>query len=270
MGEAVDLLEQLPLCMRVLNAAHAVLMDGVRGQGKSPGTFRKIPNWIGPPGCSVDEARFVPISPEKLPDAMKGWETYVHAQTPDRLVQLALLHAEFEALHPFLDGNGRLGRMFVPLFLFSIGLLQSPMFYISAYLEARRDEYYEHLLAVSRDNDWTGWCVFFLTALIEQAKENHAKARAIVDLYQTEKERIVELSRSHYAIRALDFFFHRPIFSTSSFIETTGIPKTTANRMLAAFQKGGLLSVFRSAEGRKPAVLAFNALLEIAEGANIS
>jgi Fic family protein len=160
--------------------------------------------------------------------------------------------------------------MFVPLFLFSIGLLQSPMFYISAYLEARRDEYYEHLLAVSRDNDWTGWCVFFLTALIEQAKENHAKARAIVDLYQAEKERIVELSRSHHAIRALDFFFHRPIFSTSTFIETTGISKTTANRMLAAFQKGGLLSVFRTAEGRKPAVLAFSALLEIAEGADIS
>ncbi|MCJ7594438.1 MAG: Fic family protein [Desulfobacterales bacterium] len=101
---------------------------------------------------------------------MGRWERFIHANAPDKLVQLALLHAEFEALHPFLDGNGRLGRMFVPLFLFSIELLRSPMFYISAYLEARRDEYYERLLAVSRDGDWTGWCVFFLKALTEQAR----------------------------------------------------------------------------------------------------
>jgi Fic family protein len=266
MGKAVSLLGELPLCLRVLKQAHAVLMEGVRGQGKSPGAFRKIPNWIGPPGSSMDQARYVPISAEKLPKAMDNWENYIHAQTPDKLVQLALLHAEFEALHPFLDGNGRLGRMFIPLYLFSIKALQSPMFYISGYLESRRDEYYERLLAVSRDGEWTNWCLFFLTALTEQAKENHSKAKLILNLYERKKERIIELTRSQYAIRALDFLFNRPVFTVPAFASETAIPQTTTKRMLAAFQGNGLLRELRPAEGRKPAVLAFSALLNITEG----
>jgi Fic family protein len=143
------------------------------------------------------------------------------------------------------------------------------MFYISAYLEARRDEYYERLLAVSRDGDWTGWCVFFLTALTEQAKENHGKAEAILGLYEKEKTRIMDLTRSQYAIRALDFLFNRPIFAASIFAAETGIPGTTAKRMLKTLYDDGLLRELRPAEGRKPAVMAFGALLNIAEGAKI-
>ena len=153
MRRAVELLNDLPLCQRVMKEAHRILMEGVRGRGKAPGEYRRVPNWIGPAGCSIEEAKYVPISSEKLPRAMDRWERFIHANAPDKLAQLAILHAEFEALHPFLDGNGRLGRMFVPLFLYSIKALQSPMFYISAYLEARRDIYYERLLSVSRDND---------------------------------------------------------------------------------------------------------------------
>jgi len=160
-GRAVELLKELPLCHRVIREAHSILMEGIRGKGKAPGEYRKIPNWIGPPGAPIEKATYVPVSGDKLPSAMGRWERFIHANAADKLVQLALLHAEFEALHPFLDGNGRLGRMFIPLFLFSTGLLRSPMFYISAYLEARRDVYYERLLAVSRDGDWTGWCVSF-------------------------------------------------------------------------------------------------------------
>jgi Fic family protein len=111
----------------------------VRGHGKSPGLYRKIPNWIGPKGCRVEEARFVPINAGKLPEAMSCWEKYIHEDTPDRLIQLSLLHAEFEALHPFLDGNRRLG-MLIPLFLFQAKIIQQPIFYISAYLETHRDE----------------------------------------------------------------------------------------------------------------------------------
>ena len=110
---------------------------------------------------------------------MSAWERYIHEDTPDRLVQLAVLHAEFEALHPFLDGNGRLGRMLVPLFLWQHSLIRAPMFYISAYFEARRDSYYDGLLAVSRDDDWTGWCRFFLEAVRAQAEENLAKTQGI-------------------------------------------------------------------------------------------
>jgi Fic family protein len=269
MGRAVELLNDLPLCQRVLKEAHQVLLEGVRGKGKAPGEYRRIPNWIGPPGCTIEHAKYVPVSSERLPAAMDRWERYIHTDAPDRLVQLSMLHAEFEALHPFLDGNGRLGRMFVPLFLFSIKALRSPMFYISAYLEARRDEYYERLLAVSRNGDWTGWCVFFLTALTEQAKENHGKAAAVLGLYEKEKARIMALTRSQYAIRVLDFLFNRPIFAASTFAAETGIPGTTAKRMLKALYDDGLLKELRAAEGRKPAVMAFGALLNIAEGAKI-
>jgi Fic family protein len=119
MSRAVELLKELPLCQRVIREAHSILMEGVRGQGKAPGEYRKIPNWIGPPGSPIEKATYVPVSSDKLHSAMSRWENFIHENAPDKLVQLALLHAEFEALHPFLDGNGRLGRMFVPLFLFS-------------------------------------------------------------------------------------------------------------------------------------------------------
>jgi Fic family protein len=118
MRHAVELLEELPLCQRVIKEAHRILLNSVRGHGKAPGEYRQIPNWIGPPGCLIEEARYVPISADRLPEGMSTWERYIHEEVPDRLVQLAIIHAEFEAIHPFLDGNGRIGRMFVPLFMF--------------------------------------------------------------------------------------------------------------------------------------------------------
>ncbi|MGQ0446716.1 MAG: Fic family protein [Beijerinckiaceae bacterium] len=123
LNEAIRLLNELPLSQRLIRGAHKVLMQGVRGHNKSPGEYRRIPNWIGPEGSTIERARFVPCGADRLPQAMDEWERYLHAAAPDRLVQLAIVHAEFEAIHPFLDGNGRLGRLLVPLFLFSQGLL---------------------------------------------------------------------------------------------------------------------------------------------------
>ena len=265
MGRAVELLKELPLCQRVIKEAHSILMQGVRGQGKAPGEYRRIPNWIGPPGTPMEKATYVPISGDKLPSAMGRWERFIHADAPDRLVQLALLHAEFEALHPFLDGNGRLGRMSVPLFLFSIEMLRSPMFYISAYLEARRDEYYERLLAVSRDGDWTGWCVFFLQALTEQARENEQKASTILNLYERERDRILDLTHSQYAIKALDFLFYRPIFSASTFYTEANVPEHSARKILKILRENAFFKILRETKGRQPAILAFRELLNIAE-----
>lgn len=269
MGHAVESLKALPLCQRIIKEAHAILMQGVRGQGKAPGGYRKIPNWIGPPGTPIEKATYVPIAANKLPSAMAGWERFVHEDAPDKLVQLALLHAEFEALHPFLDGNGRLGRMFVPLFLFSAGLLRAPMFYISAYFEARRDVYYERLLSVSRDADWTGWCVFFLEALTEQAGENQDKASKILNLYNSERDRVTDLTRSHYAIKAIEFLFARPIFQTSSFVLEAGIPEHTAKKMIKTLRDSGMFSVLKAAKGRQASVLAFRELLNISEGREV-
>ena len=269
MGEGERMLGELPICQRVVRAAHRVLLSGVRGEGKSPGEYRRVPNWIGPPGCTKDEAVFVPVGADKLPAAMSAWERTMHDEAPDRLVQLAILHAEFEALHPFLDGNGRLGRMLVPLFLWQCGLIGQPMFYISAYFEARREAYYEGLLAVSRDDDWTGWCRFFLEAVRAQAEANLAKARGILELYEAMKGRVAEVTRSRYAIHILDWIFERPIFNSGSFTAKAEVPDRTARRLVAAFGDDGILQVMRPGDGRRGAILVFPDLLDIAEGRDV-
>lgn len=184
-------------------------------------------------------------------------------------MQLAILHAEFEALHPFLDGNGRLGRMLVPLFLWQRGMIRQPMFYISAFFEARRDLYYEKLLAVSRDDDWTGWCGFFLTAVQTQAEDNLKKTQGILTLYERMKRELPELTRSQYAVRALDWIFERPIFKGSSFVSGAGIPAPTARRFLKLLRDESILQDLSPASGRRAAVLAFPALLNIAEGREV-
>lgn len=266
LSEATRLLDELPLSQRLIRLTHARLMQGVRGRNKAPGEYRRIPNWIGPEGCTIDQARFIPCSADTLPDAMSAWEAYIHAPALDALIQLAIVHAEFEAIHPFLDGNGRLGRLIVPLFLKSKGLLSAPNFYLSEYLEAHRDEYYDRLLAVSRDGDWIGWCAFFLRAIIEQAGTNQAKAQAIHALYTAKKDLMVEATRSQYGVRALDWFFSRPIFRTSDFVAMADIPEPTAKRILRLVRENGLLREIRPASGRRPAVLAFPDLLNICEG----
>lgn len=262
---AVDLLEELPLCQRVIKETHRILLSSGRGRGKAPGEYRRIPNWIGPPGCTIEQARFVPISADKIPEAMDQWEAYIHSETPDRLVQLAILHAEFEALHPFLDGNGRLGRMLVPLFLHHVGLIHTPMFYISAFFEQHRDEYYERLLAISRDDDWTGWCEFFLKAIMAQAIENQQKTADILDLYERKKTEVLDLTHSQYAIHALDFLFAHPFFKSTDFSNKEEIPTPTAKRIITALRSQGILRTIREASGRRPAIYAFEELIEITD-----
>jgi Fic family protein len=269
MRHAEELLKDLPLCQRVIKAAHAVLLDGVRGHTKAPGEYRKIPNWIGPPGCTIEEARYVPVSAAELHDTMGTWERYIHADAPDRLVQLALLHAEFEALHPFLDGNGRLGRMLVPLFMAKNGLLRAPMFYISAFFERNRDEYYERLLAVSRDGNWTAWVAFFLKSVIEQAHENQQKAQAIHVLYDATLHRIADLTHSQYAVHATEFLFRSPIFKASDFYRAKSLTPASGHRILNILHKKEFFHEIRPASGRRPAVVAFKELLNLAEGRDI-
>jgi Fic family protein len=200
---------------------------------------------------------------------MAKWEKYLNSTQDDLLVQLAIAHVEFEALHPFLDGNGRLGRMLIPLFLYHKKLLSAPTFYVSEYLEARRDEYVERLLAVSRDNDWTGWCQFFLKAILKQADSNINRAKAILALYETKKQRITELTKSQYAIRALDFIFDRPAFKSSDFVKYSKIPKPTARRIIRVLVQNDLLAVWRESSGRQPAILGFTKLLNVAEGKSV-
>lgn len=264
--EATKLMGEVPLSQRLVKATHRVLMDGVRGRNKSPGEYRRIPNWIGPEGCTIEQARFVPPGADRLEAAMADWEAYIHAEAPDRLVQLAIVHAEFEAIHPFLDGNGRIGRLIIPLFLYAHGLLSLPNFYLSEYLEANREEYYDRMLAVSRDDDWSGWVAFFLRGITAQADANTRKAQAILALHQEKRDWVVEITHSQYAVRALDWIFQRPLFKTPDFIESAQIPAPTARTLIRAFRDHGMLRELVPAAGRAPATYVFSELLNIAEG----
>lgn len=259
-----------PLSQHLLRQAHSVLMEGVRGRNKSPGQYRRQQNWIGEYQCPIEQASFVPIPQVQLAQGMDDWERFLlRTDIPDPLVQLALAHVEFEALHPFEDGNGRLGRMLIPLFLYSRRLLSAPHFYVSAYFEQRRDEYLGRLRAVSGDGDWTAWCQFFLEALRSQAIENEGKARAVLALYEQVKVQVVETTHSQHAIRAVDFLFQTPIFKGPDFTIGADIPKPTATRILGLLRDTRLLLTLREGRGRRPGFFAFRALLNIAEGREV-
>jgi len=268
---AIDMLKEIPLSQRLVRDSHEVLMQGVRGYNKAPGKYRRLPDtcWIGPPGSTIETARYIPCPVKELNSAMDALESYMHEGAPDTLVQLAIVHAEFEAIHPFLDGNGRMGRLLVPLFMFTKELLSSPSFYISEYLESHRNEYYDGLLAVSRDNDWTGWCAFFLTALTEQALAYQQKIHYLLKLYDERKELIVEATHSQYSGRMLDWICTRPIFQTTDCVKNSDIPEPAARHILRVLRDRGLLKEMIKARGRRPATLAFTDLLNIVEGPHV-
>jgi Fic family protein len=267
MRSCVTELAQKPISQHLLRSAHSRLMRGVRGRDQMPGSYRVEQNWIGTKGCKIEEAGFVPVPIEHLQSGMDRWEQYLRSDSElDVLVQLAILHVEFEALHPFKDGNGRLGRMFLPLFLYERKLLCNADFYMSAYLEANRDEYQDRLRAVSRDDNWTGWCEFFLKAIFAQARENERKARQILELYDRVKVEIAKLTRSQYAISTTDFLFENAIFQGPAFTSDSGIPKPSANRILMLLRDHHILATVQEGKGRRPGIFVFRELLNIAEG----
>jgi Fic family protein len=244
-------------------------MDSVRGQNKEPGQFRKDQNWIGSRGCTIEEATFVPSSPLQLLDHLEDWEKYLHYEDFDTLVQAAIVHAQFELVHPFKDGNGRIGRLLIPLFLFSKEVLVAPMFYLSAYLELHRDKYYGALQSISQEGNWNGWIEFFLEAVTSQALDNSKKVRSIMALYEAMKEKIRDITHSQYSIQILDAIFERPIFQTSDFVRSTKIPKQTAMPLLRQLRDENILTVLRKSSGRRPGIFAFPELFNIAEGQKI-
>lgn len=270
MTAAVEKLMKRPLCLNLIKELHAILLESVRGRNKSPGEFRKIQNYIGPAGCSMQEATFVPPSPDKLPSALDNWEKYLHFDEKDQLVQLAVVKAQFEIIHPFLDGNGRLGRMLIPLFLYARGLLSNPIFYMSAYLEEHRDVYYGRLRAITENGDWNGWIAFFLSALIEQAEHNTKTVRAIIDLYGRLKDKIVTLTHSQYAIQVLDAIFSQPIFRSTQFQQLAKIPtRPTTMLILRKLGEADILKVLEKGKGRRPALMAFPGLINLVEGKSV-
>ena len=261
--EATVELESRPISLNMIKKIHSILLDSVRGQYKRRGEFRQKQNWIGSPSGSREDATYVPPKPGQIMNLMTNLEEYIHQQEKDELVQLAIIHAQFELIHPFLDGNGRVGRILVPLFLYEKAILHEPMFYLSSYLEKNREEYYKCLGNISKNNDWNSWVVFFLEAIIEQANSNKEKVKAILDLYEDMKGKVREVTQSQYSIQVLDAIFENPLFKRSDFINRTEIPKSSAERILKSMLNAGLLTIKRQAKGRRPALLEFKNLLEI-------
>jgi len=256
-------LTEIPISLRLIRRTHSVLMQQVRGENKAPGEFRRIQNWIGAPGSTIENARFVPPDVSTMQESLSNWEKYIHFEEKDPLVQLAIVHAQFEIIHPFLDGNGRIGRILIPLFLYEKGVIREPVFYLSDYLEAHRSEYYDALKRITEDGAWTDWISFFLQAIISQAQKNNAQTHKIIDLYEQMKVKISEATRSQFAVQCLDFIFTRPIFSSSNFYKEASVPRPSASRLLGLMETEGVITCVERGSGRKPSIYFFEPLLAI-------
>lgn len=266
MREAEEMLVEIPLSGRILREAHKLLLSGVRGRFKSPGRYRVEDNWIGSIGSSKETARYVPIETSKLEDAMAKWEIYVNSDVVPPLVKIAIAHAEFESIHPFADGNGRIGRMMIPLMLWNEKFLTHPCFYLSAFFDRNNDEYRDRLLGVSKDNQWTEWVVFFLEAIAEQASDNYEKASKIYELYRKTGETLAEKSRSVYAWKLTDKLFEYQVFSTKNLSDVDGASVKTIKRLLHILQNEKVIKEVVPHGGQRPSIYVFTSLLRITEG----
>lgn len=228
---------KLPLSNRLIKEMHKILLDNVRGQTKNPGEFKTEQNYIG----NSREITFTPLPPELTLDFMTNLENYIHYDEVDLLVQAALLHCQFEMIHPFKDGNGRIGRLLIPLFLYYRDMLPVPTFYMSAFFEKDRNLYLQKLSAVSKENDYSSWIKYFLEGVIQQAEINTMKAKKMLDKYNEFKEICVSDMSSKYAITLLDEIFKKPMFKAKQLQDILPGSKGTLYNMLDEFIEKGIL-----------------------------
>ena len=250
MEYGVDRLEKLPISIRLICEIHRVLMEDVRGHHATPGEIRRSQNWVGPPGCSLQEATYVPPPVEEMKNALGEWEKYLHS-APDAppLIQCALMHYQFEAIHPFLDGNGRVGRLLITFFLWEKGLLTQPLLYLSAFFDRFRDEYYSRLLSVSKYGDWQGWIEFFLRGVINQAKDAISDAKKIIELHEEYRYRLEttkKIPESSY--RLIEEIFVSPVLSITGLSKKWNMPFNSVKTGVLRLVKIGIL---REATGKK-------------------
>jgi len=250
-----------PLSKALIKQMHQLLLSAARGQSKDPGQFKNEQNYIGSRGSSM--ISFIPVSPEQLESGMDSLLDFVeHAQLP-ALLRVAIAHLEFEALHPFKDGNGRLGRMLVTLWLWKLGCISQPHFYVSRFFEEHKSAYVAHMREVSANNAWEDWCIFFLTAIKQQAIQNLQVAENILKLYEDMKLQFANLLNSAKAVSALDYVFTHPVFRNSNFTSHPAIPAATAARFSRILLEQGLFVPLREASGRQSAIYGFEPLLKL-------
>jgi Fic family protein len=244
----LERLATLPVSLRLVRELHARLMGGVRGERETPGEFRRRQNWIGPPGCRVADATSVPPPVAEMQEALRDLEGYLH-ETPELpLVRLGLIHYQFEAIHPFLDGNGRIGRLLMTLLLCAWDLLPQPLLYLSAYFSERRERYYALLLDVSRKGHWEEWLVFFLEGVVSQAQDAVARAGRLWELRERYREAFQATRAAAGLLQVVDLLFERPLLNTRQVETALGVTYPTAQRYIARLEGAGVL---REVTGKK-------------------
>ena len=215
----------------------------------------------------MEQATYIPPSPLVLQELLEQFVNFANSldESLDPIVQAALIHAQFELIHPFDDGNGRIGRILIPLFLVRRGSIVSPSLYISGYLEAHRDEYYQCLENISEKEDWLGWIRFFLNAVVKQSKSNLHLVRNIIDLYERKKRQISELLHTDKAIYIVDMLFDTPVFRANELHQRLNIQRQRAAQYIRSLKDAGIVVELRSASGRTPALLSFEDLWKITD-----
>lgn len=230
---------ELPLSLRLVRELHGRLMSGVRGEHATPGEFRRTQNWIGPSGSTPSTAPYVPPPPLDMIEALDHWERFLHERgTMPDLIQCALMHEQFEAIHPFLDGNGRVGRLLVTLFLMERRRLSQPLLYLSAYIEAHRQDYYDLLQRVRTHGDWSAWLHFFLAGVAETAQAAMRQASNLMDLRETYRGRLLKIPK---ALALLDALFVNPYITVARAAQLLHVSSPTARAAVLALQEQRIL-----------------------------
>ena len=238
----IERLNELPLSLRFVREMHERLMQGVRGDTQTPGEFRTSQNWIGPPGCTLTGATYVPPPVEEMQVALDRFEKYLHAESRmPPLIRMALVHYQFEAIHPFLDGNGRIGRLLIALLLCTEELLSQPMLYLSAYFERHRSTYYELLLGVSRNGDWLPWIDFFLKAVEVQSRDAIHRSDTLLSIWSGYRTTLQELRASALLLSLVDELFSYPAISTRMASNALGVTPRSAQLNINKLIDAGIL-----------------------------
>ena len=262
MNSAIKELETLPISNRLIKNIHAILLNSVRGEAKQPGEFRKSQNWIG--GASLTTAYFIPPHHNEVNELMSDLEKFLHNEEifVPHLIKIAIAHYQFETIHPFLDGNGRIGRLLITLYLVSNELLKKPSLYLSDFIERNKSVYYESLTRVRTDNDLIHWIKFFLEAVIVTANSGVKTFQDILSLKQEMDAIVVGFGKkAHNASKLLDYLYQRPIISISDIIEPLEVSKPTANSLVKEFEEKGILKEITGYERNK--LFAFDRYLSI-------
>ena len=258
----IERLAELPICTRLVLELHAELLSGVRGQDKRPGELRDLQVWIGSEQDAIEAASFVPPPPDYLADLMSEWEAFVHDEAAmPPLVRSALMHQHFETIHPFRDGNGRIGQTADhTLLLIERGVLRSPLLYLSAYFEAHRQAYYDHLSRVSETGDWDPWLDFFLSGVAEQSLDAVRRTRALRDLQDEYRQRLLAASASANAIQMADELFLSPIVTYRRVAEFRGVTDAGARIVVSKLVEAGIL---HRLPATRPQLFAARELLDL-------